>query len=37
MKTGTIIKSASVGAAGRLVMFVWLMIGIHGTGMAPFP
>jgi hypothetical protein len=30
------LKSALVGALGSLVMFVLLMAGIHGAGVAPF-
>lgn len=30
------IKSAVVGLLGSLVMFLLLMLGIHGTGIAPF-
>jgi hypothetical protein len=30
------IKSAAVGLLGSLVMFLLLMLGIHGTGIAPF-
>jgi len=29
-------KAAAIGALGSLVMFVLMMIGIHGTGIAPF-
>jgi hypothetical protein len=30
------VKSALVGALGSLVMFIIIMVGIHGTGIAPF-
>lgn len=30
------IKAATVGVLGSLIMFVLMMIGIHGTGIAPF-
>ena len=30
------IKAATVGALGSLVMFLLMMVGIHGTGIAPF-
>jgi len=30
------LKAATVGVLGSLVMFVLLMLGIHGTGIAPF-
>lgn len=30
------IKSAVIGALGSLVMFLLMMVGIHGTGLAPF-
>lgn len=30
------LKAATVGALGSLVMFLLLMLGIHGTGIAPF-
>ena len=30
------IKSAVVGALGSLVMFLLMMFGIHGAGIAPF-
>lgn len=30
------IKAAAVGALGSLVMFLLMMLGIHGTGIAPF-
>lgn len=30
------IKAAVVGALGSLVMFALMMLGIHGTGIAPF-
>lgn len=30
------IKAAVVGALGSLVMFAFMMLGIHGTGIAPF-
>jgi hypothetical protein len=30
------IKSAAVGALGSLVMFLLMMFGIHGAGIAPF-
>lgn len=30
------VKAALVGIVGSLVMFVLMMIGIHGTGIAPF-
>ena len=32
----TWVKSAVVGALGSLVMFLLMMLGIHGTGIAPF-
>jgi hypothetical protein len=30
------LKAALVGIVGSLVMFLIMMIGIHGTGIAPF-
>lgn len=30
------LKSAVIGALGSLVMFLLIMVGIHGTGIAPF-
>lgn len=30
------IKAATIGALGSLVMFVLIMFGIHGAGIAPF-
>lgn len=30
------VKAAAVGALGSLVMFLLMMVGIHGTGIAPF-
>jgi len=30
------VKAALIGALGSLIMFILMMIGIHGTGIAPF-
>lgn len=30
------IKAGIVGLAGSLIMFLLMMLGIHGSGMAPF-
>lgn len=30
------LKAAAIGVLGSLVMFLFLMLGIHGTGIAPF-
>ncbi len=36
MNSDQFLKSATVGAVGSLVMFLFMVIGIHVTGMAPF-